>query len=135
MQDASLDEKNRDYLQNVIDSGGFLLNLINDILDLGRVQSENHTAFRTLKTISEISIPSPAKFLMMLRMMSKDVFSLPASFNKNRRIQEISFSTNARQPILQSVRKSPQKTGHSADRMYLRRVSFSIMGNTRVVSF
>ncbi len=42
MQDKALTETNRGYLKNVIDSGDFLLNLINDILDLGRVQSENH---------------------------------------------------------------------------------------------
>ena len=42
MQDKSLSDRNRDFLQNVMDSGDFLLNLINDILDLGRVQSESH---------------------------------------------------------------------------------------------
>ncbi|NQU65657.1 MAG: response regulator, partial [SAR324 cluster bacterium] len=42
MQDESVSDVNKGFLKNVIDSGDFLLNLINDILDLGRVQSESH---------------------------------------------------------------------------------------------
>jgi CheY-like chemotaxis protein/two-component sensor histidine kinase len=42
MMDTNLDDTQRHYLDNIVESGQFLLSLINDILDLGRVQSENH---------------------------------------------------------------------------------------------
>jgi CheY-like chemotaxis protein len=42
MQDSTVSDRNKEFLKNVMDSGDFLLNLINDILDLGRVQSESH---------------------------------------------------------------------------------------------
>ncbi len=42
MSDETIGAQNRECLQNVLDSGDFLLNLINDLLDLGQVQSEHY---------------------------------------------------------------------------------------------
>ncbi|PCI30484.1 MAG: hypothetical protein COB67_01500 [SAR324 cluster bacterium] len=41
LQEDDIRGEHKEYLTHVKDSGNFLLNLINDILDLGRVQSEN----------------------------------------------------------------------------------------------
>ncbi|MBU3914601.1 response regulator, partial [bacterium] len=42
LQDDSINSKNKEFLTHVKDSGDFLLNLINDILDLGQAQSVTH---------------------------------------------------------------------------------------------
>ena len=42
LEDLSLNEQHQDFLKHIKESGDFLLTLINDILDLGRTQSENH---------------------------------------------------------------------------------------------
>lgn len=54
LEDEDLNKKHKEYLKNVIDSGEFLLNLINDILDLGRVQSENHDLVKSTLSVEDI---------------------------------------------------------------------------------
>jgi len=54
LEDQELNDKHKEYLKNVMDSGAFLLDLINDILDLGRVQSENHDVVKSTLSVEEI---------------------------------------------------------------------------------
>ncbi|MBU2514299.1 response regulator [bacterium] len=49
-----LDKQQQEYLGYVSKSGQFLLELINDILDLGRIQSENHNLETKLIDIDEV---------------------------------------------------------------------------------
>lgn len=53
VMNTSLDNKQKHYLQNVITSGKFLLNLINDILDLSKVE-----AGKIELVIDKIDVPS-----------------------------------------------------------------------------
>ncbi len=54
MQDESLNDTHQEYLKHVKDSGHFLLTLINDILDLGRAQSEKHELEMNVVSINEL---------------------------------------------------------------------------------
>ncbi|MBU2512998.1 response regulator [bacterium] len=54
MQDKTLNDTHQEYLKHIKDSGGFLLSLINDILDLGRAQSEQHELEMNVISVSEL---------------------------------------------------------------------------------
>ncbi len=86
MQDSTVSDKNRDFLQNVMDSGDFLLNLINDILDLGRVQSESHELNMlpvsvadimesSLNTVRHMASPKEIQLLTEVRCQEPPVMS------------------------------------------------------------
>ncbi|MBT4287064.1 MAG: response regulator [Deltaproteobacteria bacterium] len=50
----SFTDTQREYLTHVKDSGGFLLSLINDILDLGRLQSEDTELDKTVLPLEKV---------------------------------------------------------------------------------
>ncbi len=58
---SNLDEKNKRFLENVLTSGKFLLNIINDILDLSKVE-----AGKIELVMEEINIPVAIDEILML---------------------------------------------------------------------
>ena len=83
MQSEEIKDKNREYLNNIKNSGNFLLSLINDILDLNRSSSENIEL-----DMSPVQVVDIVKTCVnSLKYMAK-----PKEINININLNEIDYS-------------------------------------------